>query len=83
MMPKPVQAMGPRLCQERTPIPAVPQLDREFARTLRDQRLFVVQEELHRAHEAKPAPPDFFSRIAQAIDVLRGRRSVWVERRRG
>ena len=82
MMPKPVQAAGPRLCQERRPIPAVPELDRDFDRILRHQGLFVVQLELHRAHEAKAAPRDIFSRIGQAIDLLRGRRSVWVERRR-
>ena len=82
MLPKAAPAIGPRLCQKRAPIPAVPRLDEEFERAMRHEGMFVVRREL-RARVAGPAPRDIFSRIGQAVDVLLGRESVWVERRRG
>jgi hypothetical protein len=82
MLPGQVDSAKLRLCQQRAPMPGGAELERDLDRDLRHQGIFLVREELHRAHDARPAPRDLFSRMRQAIDVLRGRGTVWVERRR-
>lgn len=71
-----------RVCQSRAEIPGGSQLERErdFARTTRLERLHLVTDALHRAGSPPPAP-GFLDRLFQAIDLLRGRGKVWVERR--
>ena len=82
MMPKHPASAALRVCQSRAEIPGGSQLERErdFARTTRLERLHLVSDELHRAG-SPPHVPDFLDRFFQAIDLLRGRGKVWVERR--
>lgn len=81
MMPRQSTSASLRVCEQRAPIPGGPEFDEEFARHLRNRGLFLVQEELERVRAAKPAPHDVFSRLRQALDVISGRGTVWVERR--
>lgn len=62
-------------------MPGGPEFDEEFARHLRNRGLYLVKEELERAHAGEKAPRDVFSRLRQALDVISGRGTVWVERR--
>lgn len=86
MMPKQANSVNLRLCQTRAEIPGGSQFDRErdFARTMRRQRVHLVSDELDRKRRSNAAwaPPGFFSRLRQAIDLLLGRGHIRVERRR-
>lgn len=83
MMPKHPAAATLRVCQSRAEIPGGSQLERErdFARTTRRQRLHLVSDELERAGSPPQDSAGFLDRLFQAIDLLRGRGKVWVERR--
>lgn len=85
MMPKQANSVNLRLCQTRAEIPGGSQLDRErdFARTMRRQRMHLVNDELGRKSSGSghSAPTGFLSRLRQALDLLLGRGNVWVERR--
>ena len=81
MLPRQVDSAKLRVCQQRAEVAGDAELERDLDRGMRSRGLFLVREELHRAHAAQKAPRDVFSRLRQALDVLRGRGDVWVERR--
>jgi len=85
MMPKQANSANLRLCQTRAEVPGGSQLDRErdFARTMRQERMHLVHDELDRKRSSNShaAPADLFSRLRQIVDLLLGRGHVWVERR--
>jgi hypothetical protein len=85
MMPKQANSANLRLCQTRAEVPGGSQLDRErdFARTMRRQRMHLVNDELDRksSSNSHAAPAGLLSRLRQIVDLLLGRGHVWVERR--
>ena len=72
------------LCRPRAPIPGGSQQERErdYAETLHRESPFIIREELSRIRPTDPAPNNLLNRICHAVDVLLGRRNVYVERRR-
>ena len=82
-MSKQLSSARLRLCQPRAGIPGGTQEERErdFKRTMREENLHLIKEELDRIHPVDPEPNSLFNRICQAVDILLGRRHVYVERR--
>jgi hypothetical protein len=82
MMPKSSSTARLHLCEIRSAVPGGSaherQLDRE--RTLHQEGPFLIKSELDRI-KPQPVPDSLVGRILQAIDVLLGRRQVFVERR--
>lgn len=71
-----------RLCETRAPISGTQEeRQRDYAETLHREAPFLIRSELHRIRPTDPAPDNLFNRICQAVDVLLGRRHVYVERR--
>lgn len=83
-MSKHASSASLHVCQNRAPIPGGSQQERErdYAETLQRQGPFLIRSELDRIHPTDPAPNNLLNRLCQAIDVLLGRSTVYVERRR-
>jgi hypothetical protein len=82
-MLKQSKAVDLHLCHPRAEVPGGSQIDRErdFARTMRQRQLHLVNDELERANSVAPAPTGMINRLRQILDLLLGRGNVWVERR--
>ena len=82
-MSKQLSSAHLRLCQQRAEIPggSKEERERDFERTMRHERPFLIKEELGRIRPVELAPNKFLNRICQAVDVLLGRSHVYVERR--
>lgn len=82
-MSKQASSAALRLCQTRAPIPGTQQeRERDYAETLHREAPFLIRSELARIRPIDAAPDSLFNRICQAVDVLLGRRHVYVDRRR-
>jgi len=81
-MSKPLSSAAQlHLCETRAFIPgSAEERERDYAQTLHKAGPFLIRSELDRI-KPDPAPDNLVSRIFQAIDVLLGRRHVYVERR--
>jgi hypothetical protein len=82
LMSKPLSAARLHLCQERAFIPGgtAEERERDYAETLHKTGPVLIQAELDRIKPDR-APDNLVSRIFQALDILLGRRHVFVERR--
>ena len=82
-MSKQLRSARLHLCQTRAEIPGGTQEERErdFERSLRQQVPCLIKAELDRVRPVDPLANSLFSRACQAVDVLLGRRHVYVERR--
>lgn len=83
-MSKHASSASLHVCQPRAPIPGGSQQERErdYAETLQRHGPFLIRAELDRIRPTQPAASGLFHRICQAVDVLLGRSTVYVERRR-
>lgn len=72
------------LCQQRAFVPGgtAEEREREYAESLHRAGPMLIQSELSRIRpHAESTPDNLVSRIFQALDILLGRRHVYVERR--
>lgn len=81
-MSKPLSSAQLHLCQTRASIPGgtAAERERDYAETLHRAGPYLIQSELDRIKPG-PAPDNLINRIFQALDILLGRRHVYVERR--
>lgn len=84
MTPHQANSAELRLIQTRAEIPGGSQQDRQddFDKTMRHQGLYLVRAELDRTAYVPRARQGFFHRLQQAVNLLLGRGTVWIERRR-
>jgi hypothetical protein len=83
-MSKQLNSARLHLLQSRAEIPggSKEERERDFERTMRHEGPSLIREELHRIRPVvDPAPNSLLNRIFQAVDILLGRGTVYVERR--
>jgi hypothetical protein len=84
LMYKPLSSARLHLCQQRAFIPGgtAEERERDYAESLHRAGPALIQSELRRIKpHTNRAPDNLVSRIFQALDILLGRRHVYVERR--
>jgi len=72
-----------RICQQRAEIPGGSQEERErdFERTMRQERPFLIKSELDRIRPVDAPSHSLLDRVFLAAGVLLGREHVYIERR--